>query len=59
MAESDKLLNAFVHFCKVNPHLRFWQALSAWSGNRLITADGQDTFYWNGQFGFDPGADRG
>jgi hypothetical protein len=52
--KSKALLDSFVHFCEVNPHLRFWQALSVWAGQSIYgTHNGAciDTFYWDGQFG--------
>lgn len=48
--KSKTLLDSFVHFCEVNPHLRFWQALACWAGANIDSA-GRDTFYWSGQFG--------
>lgn len=49
----------FVEYCKAHPQERFWQALRNWSGHNFIfaaklipadiTAECQDTFYWEGK----------
>jgi hypothetical protein len=43
--KSATLLRSFTLFCEQHPALRFWQALSAWSGYRIM-AGIDDTFYW-------------
>jgi hypothetical protein len=56
------LAEEFLAYCKANPHLRFWQALLAWTGlNKLcevtfrkdcgkdVQVDVKDTFYWGGK----------
>ena len=37
--QSEKLLNEFTEFCKQNPDLRFWQALSCWTGKPIVIAE--------------------
>lgn len=47
----NKQLLSFIQFCEENPELRFWQALSAWSGKRFIlTSSHFDTDMFNHEF---------
>lgn len=41
----NKLLSEFAEYMEEHPELRFWQALSAWTG-KDITVGGEDPFYW-------------
>ena len=43
--KNEKVLADFVYFCKSQPDLRFWQALSAWIGENIVVGD-KDPFYW-------------
>lgn len=50
--KNKQLINSFSRFCKLNPKLRFWQALMSWSGAHKIHYENElglfDTFYWEG-----------
>jgi hypothetical protein len=35
-SKNAETLEGFVKYCKVNPDLRFWQALRTWSGHSFI-----------------------
>lgn len=63
-SKNQKLLESFTSYCRMYPELRFWQALSSWSGCDFIyierdTLDANkkpykvrvDTFYSNKQSG--------
>jgi hypothetical protein len=41
----NKLLKEFAEYMESNDGLRFWQALTAWTG-KDITVGGEDPFYW-------------
>lgn len=41
---NQKVLKSFVKFCEKNKDLRFYQALSAWTGKQVSL--GEDTFFW-------------
>jgi hypothetical protein len=56
MSRNSEVLEDFVAYCKAQPDLRFWQALSAWSKVPYILASNtngiegtEDTFYWEGR----------
>lgn len=58
MSKNQKQLDSFVKYCKENPSLRFWQALSSWSGFGIYASNVEpisapkeflDTFYWEEQ----------
>lgn len=56
MSKGIKMAEEFLSYCKVNPSMRFWQALRSWSGHNFIFASHQkdkpklhDTFYWDGK----------
>lgn len=44
-SRNSEVLESFVAFCKENPDLRFWQALSAWSGKHIILASASPIRY--------------
>ena len=57
-SKNSETLKYFIRFCKANPSLRFWQALRAWSGAKMIMylhqdkeigdpAEYSDTFNWH------------
>lgn len=54
-SKNSATLASFALFCKENPQLRFWQALSSWSERRVYLADTSlfdvthDPFYWEGR----------
>jgi hypothetical protein len=61
MKEQDILRVDFIQYLWAHPGLRFWQALSSWSGyhilaypidkspiDTLIVPDLHDTYYWRG-----------
>lgn len=48
---SEILLESFAEYCGNHPEERFWQALRNWSKRKIIQADGQDTFFWEGRYG--------
>jgi hypothetical protein len=56
-SNNAKVLNSFVKFCRLNPELRFWQALRTWAKVGFIyvcndpSGEGEsiDTFYWEGR----------
>lgn len=37
--KSLEQLNNFTQFCQSNPELRFWQALSVWTGKNVFTSE--------------------
>tara|TARA_R110000772_G_scaffold99174_3_gene198883 strand:- start:11372 stop:11557 length:186 start_codon:yes stop_codon:yes gene_type:complete len=51
-SRNQKLLEEFTAHCQMYPNERFWQALTNWSGQNRIMADGrddfdpEDTYYW-------------
>lgn len=49
---SEILLESFAEYCGNHPEQRFWQALRNWSKRKFIYADGMDTFYWEGRYGY-------
>jgi hypothetical protein len=52
---SGRTLISFVLYCITHSELRFWQALSGWSGYKIIAdtpgIDQSDTFYWEARNG--------
>lgn len=44
----NKLLHEFAEYMEANEGLRFWQALTAWTG-KDITVGGEDPFHWEGK----------
>jgi hypothetical protein len=55
-SKNDKLIQEFTKYCKMNPEMRFWQALRNWAEvNRVIIEkkdkEGElvDTFYFEGR----------
>jgi hypothetical protein len=44
-SKNYNLAFSFLEFCLNHPELRFWQALTAWTG-KDITVGGADPFYW-------------
>ncbi len=55
-SKNEKQLNDFIDYCKVNPEMRFFQALRNWiqetvdkKWNWLLVSSGseeEDTFFW-------------
>jgi hypothetical protein len=60
--KSQPILDEFNQFCFDNPNMRFWQALSAFVGDRVYVQDYEtrvikDTFYWEGRNEINPPRD--
>ena len=55
-SNNSVMLAEFISFCLENPKLRFWQAVSAWTGCRVFASHSLsktgkivDTYYWRGK----------
>lgn len=59
-SKNELLLGMFIAYCRMNPEMRFWQALRNWAGYHFIYAANEvpreggkgiwDTFHWEDSY---------